>query len=488
MNAHDVHILDVGCQKVEFTGGLPRTAAKELLPNHVPRHPRPERADRKRGCAVFGSNSTATLRIAAALLMFVPSLAVAADTDQDGIDDGVENALLARYRPYYLFASDEENWPLPATTYVFNTELKTKPDSGAGTVISVQQLRQNPLNVLQANQSGADLCSDGTHCSSNLTLNARVTSYALNALDSPPGGYVGASPFAGFSKQAVASLGNVGLYGHVVPIKLVSPSFPCATRWNTVGRPDTAQTFYKVEYWQFFGFNNAHQSLGIGNHEGDWTSVQLLIRPASIVQGRCGNGRICTVPIPERVVAVTMFAHGKEFRFVLRNPNSPDRIWTQAGQTFGEFHGSNYGKSVSIDVADNQCDASLLNAQDNTLRMVRDATGGWTHPAVYIERGGHELWPTESWDLWDKIGGIKYYVPPHKGDGIQFLTAAPPNLGEVEAPLGTDTNRMIVLRYNGHWGADNSHNTPPHGPPLHAQWTWPTSSSIDWQLPKDLDY
>ena len=73
-----------------------------------------------------------------------------------------------------------------------------------------------------------------------------------------------------------------------------------------------------------------------------------------------------------------------------------------------------------------------------------------------------------------------------KPQGAIGAEAPPPNLGEVEAPLSEVPEALIVLRYNGRWGAYGRKNDPPQGPALHNGWTWPGSSAIRWLLPKDL--
>jgi len=72
-------------------------------------------------------------------------------------------------------------------------------------------------------------------------------------------------------------------------------------------------------------------------------------------------------------------------------------------------------------------------------------------------------------------------VNEHNGNGGSYLTPYDPhyplNLGEVEHPLAEDA--AIILCYSGYWGYwHHAGNKPPHGPSLHAAWTWPESSAI----------
>jgi hypothetical protein len=146
----------------------------------------------------------------------------------------------------------------------------------------------------------------------------------------------------------------------------------------------------------------------------------------------------------------------------------------------------NWAKGVSLTwyegpVADNQNAEADRNAQNNVLRLMADpSTRQFTHPVVYVEHGGHEFWPTEAWSYQD--------APSHSGNDAKhsYLAATPPNLGEVEHPFHEVPEDMLILRYNGHWGAFSRKNSPPQGPPLHSSWTWPAQSSVRWQLKKDL--
>jgi hypothetical protein len=103
------------------------------------------------------------------------------------------------------------------------------------------------------------------------------------------------------------------------------------------------------------------------------------------------------------------------------------------------------------------------------------ATNRFAHPVVYIEHGTHELFPSPDWNY--------YAAPNHNGGSYNFLTNTPPNLGEVEHPLNEDPAALIILRFNGYWGTYCKANCSPPGPPLHANWAWPASSSIKWLLP-----
>jgi len=203
-----------------------------------------------------------------------------------------------------------------------------------------------------------------------------------------------------------------------------------------------APPYYKVEFWQFFGFSAEDQPLNIGDHEGDWTSVQLLIRPA------VGSE-------PAKIVRVSLFLHGAELSFDLESSAVTQTPPAPLGEDqFIEYRGANYGTDgfAKVDINDKwfyyRCnpEGDMNRANDNTLRMYRDPDSGeFSHPIVYIERGAHEFWPTEKGHVNTIIGGIAYHSTSHDGDGVSFLTNTPINLGEVEHPLSTQGDTPLVL-------------------------------------------
>ncbi len=274
---------------------------------------------------------------------------------------------------------------------------------------------------------------------------------------------------------------NVGLYGHVVKFIATSPQtdfLQCPqSKTPSVNSRDFVQcaidvdaerpqTYYKIEYWQFFGYNGDGKPSNFGDHEADWTTVQVIIDAQTL-----------------QLIQIHHFFHGYRAGFDLRR--FPSYVEQQNGSV-REYHGSNWGKGVQLTwyqgpVADRQNETGAMAAQNNVVRVMQDRISGqFTHPVVYVEHGGHEFWPTEAWGYQD--------APNHNGADMahSYLTSAPPNLGEVEHPLTEVAEALLILRYNGHWGAYSNNNSPPQGPPLHNQWTWPASSSIRWLLPKNL--
>jgi FG-GAP-like repeat/FG-GAP repeat len=407
------------------------------------------------------------------------------DDDKDGISDVVEAELLARYRPYYRFTKGDNFRPISVLDYIAMSELIPNEDQNtADKIFTAQQLRETPMLLLQAWRDRPDFCTvspeSAKHCSSDLTKNGRVTAFRVNPLEDPPGPARDEPGRHGATPEEVRTLRNVGLYGHVVPIRLrlsEEPNVLCTKRWSNVERagPGEGQEYYKVEYWQFFGFSTAYQLFNIADHEADWVSVQLLVRPAA------PNS-------PEKIVRVSHFLHGTEISFNLERTDVTATPPAPFGEgQFVEYRAGNFAPDgfKSIDINDKwfyyPCRGDMRRAPDNTLRMFADPdTGAFTHPIVYIEKGAHEFWPTEHGSVNTIVGGAKYHAPSHDGDGDSFLTNTPINLGEVEAPLSMQGPSPLVLRYNGHWGAYG--DDPPMGPPLHGNWTWPADSSIGWIL------
>ena len=421
------------------------------------------------------SKHTGSLALAITVtLAFFTKHAMAQDLDQDGLDDAFEDSLLEKFRPFFAFAGNETFRPTDVRFYIQNSNLLKSGDENQSPLIDVDTLRASPDAVLTANLKGKNFCSDTLPgpgstqtCVSSLFLNRRQTDYRINPLAHPPGSSTDNPARHGEEWSQELEQKNIGLFGHVVPVHLQNPFFDCHTRWTFVPEPESAPLFIKVEYWQFFGYNSNDKPFDIGDHEGDWTSVQLLLKPIP------GDGRRAP---SATIVSVMMYAHGLEIRFNLMPSDS-----VLPSGDFQEHRGANFGKSVNIALNGQQCDKAVLNAQNNVIRFAPDdKSGEFTHPVVFLERGSHESWPTT---------GFSYKgAQKHDGKGANFLVATPPNLGEVEHPLTEYGTALPILRFNGLWGAYGRLNTPPPGPPLHGQWTWPATSSIGWLLPKSLGY
>ncbi|MFC0773407.1 hypothetical protein [Terrimonas alba] len=375
---------------------------------------------------------------------FVPPDLV--DNDLDGIDDREEKRLLDKYAPYFYFSKDgnaEEDYrPTDVLTYIRGARLITGTNEDSDPVeVTNFALAQNPEALLFSIPTSIHPTS------SSLITHAKPvpTIFHIDPTDDAR---------KGSSWDECQSKRNVGLYGHVVPYNQSSAQKDV----HDLNMPEN-KTYYKVEYWQFFGYNRATSDPRNADHEGDWTSVQVLYDP-NPARGE------------DTIVTVFHYAHGKEFRF-----NMSAKTNETISSTIKEITGENAKFNPDVNLPRN-----LDQAQNNIVRFKQDPqTMQFTHPVVYIEYGAHEFYPTSFW---------KYSLAPnHDGESVhQYFCSAPPNLGEVEHPLLEYDGATIIMQFNGYWGAfSSSFNEPGLGPSLHKQWTYPASSSIGWPL-HDLPY
>jgi hypothetical protein len=381
------------------------------------------------------------------------------DTDQDGINDADEARLLARFRPYFKFTGigDSDYKPVDVLSYIRGCRLITTeyiPPWAAAvglitpeTVVPETVITENaplaahPISIVEAN---------GTPGSSNVTCTKAKTYFALDPLDPSP---------TGATWQQILSSRRVGLYGHVVPFRQAGPQ----GEFHRYADPHDETSYIKIEYWLFAAYNEDHAG-PVAQHQGDWMTVQLLVRPHAV------DGE-------DEIVYVLHYAHGQEIRYTVAATTA--RVaWPEpphagpSSSRFQEWRGPGYGDEWKHPVLDLHLDGTPL--QNSVLRMCEDPdTGEFTHPVVYVERDSHEFWPTHA--------GYWPGAPGHEGDGYSFLSSTPPNLGEVEHPMIETDAAPEILQFNGTWGARGG-GGPPHGPPLHKEWVWPEDSSVRWLL------
>jgi hypothetical protein len=388
------------------------------------------------------------------------------DVDKDTIDDRVEQELLEKFRPYYKFSNDggNENYrPTDVWWYITKSELLTVKDDIEKKFLSIENL-QNPNAILIPNNY--------LYIGSDITQNTAPTNYHIKPKENVAGESESNSGRFGNSWDKVLVERNTGLYGHIVPVTLTDP-YKFDFNYVLTGN-DQGKIYYKVEYWQFFGYNDSKALFEIGDHEGDWTSVQLIYDPET-----------------KQIKSVFHFAHGILFKYDISPQNDARQIiFADTNGEIKEFQGLNYKHNSSpldlshLDLGNKSIeknDEQIKLAQNNLVRFFKDPqTGEFTHPVVYIENGSHEFFPSELW---------RYYGSPnHNGKSYSYLTAKPPNLGEVENPLQETKSANIVLKFNGYWGTYGNHNDPPPGPSLHKNWTYPASSSIRWQMKWSLGF
>ena len=373
------------------------------------------------------------------------------DQDCDGIPDAVERELLTQYAPYFRFSRDngqnETFRPADVRSYLSTAQVDLSGSEGKNVVVQRGSLAPpNQTVLLKLNAKGV---------SSSLLSNPNKSAYHVNP-DNESGRRGAPWPEARAAKR-------IGLYGHVVPIFLRAAE-DYDEGHVTTAADTTGTLFYKIEYWQFFGYSSNDKALDEGDHEADWDTVQLIYQP--------GNPALRQ---PGALKTVLFYAHGKQMRFDLKAAvGSPIPISVNGGPG-QELRGPDYGKPVP-----NLHDwGGAEPARNHVLQLYQDkATAQFSHPIVYVEHGGHEFWPSPAWDM---IGAQK-----HGGDDSEdsYAAATPPNLGEVEHPLSEDPMVAVVLQFNGYWGTYSREmkgifdNNPPPGPPLHCEWTYPVNQPL----------
>jgi Repeat of unknown function (DUF346) len=338
------------------------------------------------------------------------------DTDGDGLSDAAEKALLAKFRPYYKFSLDSGPDKYHPTDVLWFAQLSKLVRKGTQ-VIGQAQMVSRPLSLFDFIPSPSWEQADiWKHFLRETPLKMPAPSkYKLDVMDSARRG----EP----DMQRVRDLA-VGLYGHVVPLR------------ENVRQP-ALTTGYKVEYWQFFAYNDAVDNLG--KHEGDWETIQVVVEPNLEIR---------------RVIHEV---HGQQIRFDLKQ----GRPVMRDGFLEYEGTGRDLPQRGPIDLY-TKGPAGIEWAQQNLLQLHCEA-GECTHPIVYIEHSGHAFWPTPHW-IWP-------FTRKHNGQGEQYLTAPPCNLGEVWHPdPSCGDGGQIVLRFTGRWG---NYKEGPQSPPQKDSWGTP---------------
>ena len=316
------------------------------------------------------------------------------DTDCDGIANHVERVLLARFRPFYRFSLDsgpDPFHPADALSYVRNSALLDAKSQGSPVIFDFAAMGANPSLALAAHDIAWGF-------SDRRKGPAAQTQFQLK----PALGTEKGEPDVNLIQQR-----SIGLYGHVSPLPL---------------------SRFKVEYWQFYGFNDAITE--DFRHEGDWENVSLVVGADQ-----------------SSILRVDHAVHDTTISFEIAKATS--KVPLADGGV--EFRGPNYGTSF-------WGPSGSSRAQNNVLRLFC-FQGLCTHPEVYIEHSGHASWPV---DYMGWVGARK-----HGGDGKTYLVTTPCNLGEVNAADPSCAGSDIILHYNGHWGARGD---APDGPTLKGSW------------------
>lgn len=392
---------------------------------------------------------------------------ITVDRDHDFVDDNLEDFLLEKFRPFFKFSYDdgiEQYRPCDASWYVKNSALGSNYLKGS--------INTDDCPVIPGLDQAC--VTDNPECIFNpskvpeppdLYYYAGRTNYHFVPSDAAK---------HGSDWSEILSQKKIGLYGHVVPVILGSVSDYQTRKIFPYDIQENKKLYYKVEYWQFFGYNYAHGHTGgrdYGDHEGDWTTIQLLIDART-----------------EKIVSLFYYAHGQETRFDIESSMVPVVLNPNYGSTFLEYSGENANYPADDDVANGGSGHDTRNNRHVILYREERETD-FLHPVVFIENGSHEFWPTADERYGVTVVGTRHYAASHKGDDSSrnYLTATPPNLGELEHPLNEAPGANLIMRYNGLWGCYNVYNSNPPGPTLHTEWTYPFNSKFFNQYNLDLE-
>jgi hypothetical protein len=357
------------------------------------------------------------------------------DGDKDGIPDDEEHWLLQRYSPYYKFSkegdTDEPYRPVDAMWFIRHSTLRTRPDGEVA--VPRGTLAANPKSLLEVSRGGPNL--------SSLAEWTRGTAYTLDLADDYRAGLHRGD---GLDWDEIQRRGNVGLYGHVAPYG----------------------TYYKIEYYQCFGMT-------ADLHEGGWeVPVQLVYDPAEA-----------------RVLRVLHYGRGREISFHLRRESRPvlvdlDQDWEKETAEYNVGYESDEEVVLGLGRPDVYWYGDRDGRASQTILRFRQdpSTGEYTHPIVYVEPGGHGMYPGEGYRCQVRTFPIPLRTPASNGRSYSFLTKNIPNLGEADSPASDEA--AIILLFNGRWG-NGGEDASPRGPSLTWPWHWPLDSRIRWAIRRD---
>lgn len=396
------------------------------------------------------------------------------DRDGDGIPDAVEAKLIERFSPLLRFTIEPDGGtdkyhPMDMIDYIRNSDLVVHNNPNQMVVpnstlsMHPEQVVGGTINILTDYEQ--DGCAVGGNLRQVSAIQGKLDKHSSNNPD------VGTYDL-GAEWSVILSKRNVGMYAHVSPLALGSGSNPGSELTNTtpVARtydngklviPASAyQTLcqtdacYKIEYYQFFGFNQAWADLGYGNHQADLAMIT----------------EIYDVKL-NKIIAVSHWAHGYEMRYDLLSPASKctfdfDKIIGEENTCRGENNRYDNFNILTVNLLEGAAHQDEpQKAQNNQLSMAQDPTSNeYSHPVVFVEAGSHEFWPSPKWGA--------QYAPSHAGNDplAHYIAQNIPNLGEIEHPLYPDAETIVW--YNGYWGNWNKSNDVSPGPVFHASWNW----------------
>lgn len=252
------------------------------------------------------------------------------DKDGDGIDDGLEAQLIDRFSPLLRFTVEPDNGsdkyhPMDMIDYIRHSDLIAylnptqvlQPNAVLST--HPEKVIGGSINLLTDYETSG--CTWGGSLRQQAAIQGQRDNGKNHSINNPDIGIYD----RGAEWTTIESKLNVGMYAHVSPYKpngpLNSPDnrdltalYPVARltpNGKAVIKPSGYETLcatdrcFKLEYYQFFGFNQAWADLGIGNHQAD---LAILTEIYDRTQ--------------DRLLAVSHWAHGYEMRYDLQSPAS----------------------------------------------------------------------------------------------------------------------------------------------------------------------
>lgn len=171
--------------------------------------------------------------------------AVITDADADGIDDGLEDQLAAKFAPEVRLAPDSIDWTRPANVDWYLARVSMRFDhSGCPDcqVLALGSLTQANLSAQTHNMKS------GLFCSHNSTAYGSSASHKEFFLQPPDDATHNGSASSGWK-----------VYVHAKKSTLVSGG-------------------YDIQYWFFYAYNDSYASV---NHEADWEHITVTADSAS---------------------------------------------------------------------------------------------------------------------------------------------------------------------------------------------------------------
>ncbi len=198
-----------------------------------------------------------------ALCWFAVFCGQAADLDEDGIEDSLEQMLIDRYRPFLKYDGNERFWPSSVTWYLQHSRLFTY-NNGVQFVYGQETLAADPLKLLEAACASQVNGACVGRSSSIIQYPHTVQQYGLSV---HPDFETGEGPIP------------VGTYGHVVA--LTGPIVYSHRDPLPVGPNDIL-----IQYWQFFPRSDSQAPdnpiTGSYDHDGDWLYLDLYVKRAAL--------------------------------------------------------------------------------------------------------------------------------------------------------------------------------------------------------------